>query len=113
MSNPTVGYAGQFDLMYVEEDLSLVLADIKTGRAVYEKDKVQLVAYAAASQRSPDRLEVLRVDPDQQEWEVSDSDSWAEEPQLLWGKFLEARAALGDISSLAAKIMDESTAELG
>lgn len=113
VSDPTVGYAGQFDLMYVEEDLTLVLADIKTGRAVYEKDKVQLVAYAAASQHSPDRLEVLRVDPDQQEWEVSDSDSWAEDPQLLWGKFLEARTALGDISELAAQIMDESAAELG
>jgi len=113
VSNPSVGYAGQFDLMDVEEDLTLVLVDIKTGRAVYEKDKVQLVAYAAASRHSPDRLEVLRVDPDQREWEVSDSDSWAEERQLLWGKFLEARAALGDITELAARIMDDSLPELG
>lgn len=111
VTNTEVGYAGQFDLMYVDEDMNVVLADIKTGKGVYDKYKVQLAAYDNAVEHAADRLEVIRVNPDRQEWEVSTSDEWPEDRSLLWGKFLEARVALGDITELAAEAMSGSEAE--
>ena len=46
--NPSIGYGGTLDLLARDRDGRTVLADIKTGRAVYHEAVLQLTAYAMA-----------------------------------------------------------------
>ena len=74
VKNTNIGYAGQFDLLYVDEDSNVVLSDIKTSNASYapyEKHKMQLVAYSKALELDVDILEVLIIHPDSESWKIS------------------------------------------
>jgi len=46
--NPELGYGGTLDLLCRDRDGRTVLADIKTGRAVYHETALQLAAYGMA-----------------------------------------------------------------
>lgn len=108
VANTDVGYAGQFDLLYVDGDGNTVLGDIKTGKHVYDKNLIQLVAYANAVNIEVDRLEVIRMNPDGRTWEVSTSDEWKEDRDELWEEFKELRNQLEDkkIESLKDRVED-------
>jgi hypothetical protein len=74
--HPDVGYGGTFDLLAYDRDGKTVLADIKTGKAVYKEAILQLTAYGMAPlvQRFgddkvypmplPDRYAVIHVTKD-------------------------------------------------
>jgi hypothetical protein len=74
--HPDVGYGGTFDLLAYDRDGRTVLADIKTGKAVYKEAILQLTAYGMAPlvQRFgddkvypmplPDRYAVIHVTKD-------------------------------------------------
>ena len=47
------GWGGTFDLLYYDGDRQTVLADIKTGKAVYREAVLQLAAYGMASYVQP------------------------------------------------------------
>jgi hypothetical protein len=51
--HPDVGYGGTFDLLAYDRDGRTVLADIKTGKAVYKEAILQLCAYGMAPLVSP------------------------------------------------------------
>lgn len=107
VTNIGVGYAGQFDLLYVDEDSNIVLADLKTGKGVYDKYKKQLVAYANALNLDIDRIEVIRISPDQERWEVSDDSQWTESRDDLWSEFRELREQMGDVRDRMEQIVEE------
>jgi hypothetical protein len=86
-------YAGQFDLLRVD-DGDVVLCDLKTSKRVYDKHLLQLVAYAHAVDIVVDRLDVIRLNPDGQTWEVSRSDTWVEGRDDLWDEFCTLRDQL-------------------
>ncbi len=95
--NQTVGYAGQFDMLYQDPATEeTVLADIKTSKGAYPKHRMQLLAYKNAVDVSIDRVEVLRMNPDYQEWEVHSSDNWQTPFVEYWDEFLELRESLND-----------------
>lgn len=95
--NREVGYAGQFDLLYQDtDDNETVLADIKTSKRVYDKHLLQLTAYSYAVDIAIDRMEVLRVNPDGETWEVSRSDEWIESRSDLFDEFCQLRDRLAD-----------------
>jgi hypothetical protein len=93
--NTDIGYAGQFDLLYAD-DGDVVLADIKTSKRVYDKHLLQLTAYSYAVDVVVDRMEVLRLNPDGETWEVSRSDEWIESRSDLYAEFCELRERLAD-----------------
>lgn len=105
--NTDVGYAGQFDLLY-EDDGDVVLADIKTSKRVYDKHLIQLSAYAEAVDIVVDRMEVIRINPDGETWEVSRSDEWIEDRDELFAEFCELRNQIADdeISRLKQKALN-------
>lgn len=109
--NETVGYAGQFDLLYQDPETDeTVLADIKTSKGVYDKHQIQSVAYMNAVDVTVDRVEILRMNPDYQEWEVSSSDEWDVDIVELWDEFLDLRKQIDD-SKIEAILGDESGME--
>lgn len=93
--NTDVGYAGQFDLLYADGS-DVVLADIKTSKRVYDKHLIQLSAYAQAVDIAVDRMEVVRMNPDGETWEVSRSDEWIEDRDELYDEFCDLRSQLAD-----------------
>lgn len=95
VKNTDVGYAGQFDLLYVD-DGDVVLADLKTSKRVYDKHLIQCVAYKHAVNIAVDRMEVIRLNPDSQTWKVSRSDEWVESEADLWDEFVGLRDELQD-----------------
>ena len=107
VTNVGVGYAGQFDLLYVDGDGDVVLSDIKTGKSVYEKNKMQLVAYDNALELPIDKLEVLRVNPDREEWEISHHTDWKESRKELWADFMDLRLEMGDVEEEFRQIAEE------
>jgi len=46
--HPLIGYGGTFDILAKDRDGQTILADIKTGRAVYREAVLQLAAYGMA-----------------------------------------------------------------
>jgi hypothetical protein len=56
--NPTEGYGGTFDLLARDRDGRTVLADIKTGKAIYHEAVLQLAAYGMATYVAPMGSEV-------------------------------------------------------
>lgn len=107
VTNIGVGYAGQFDLLYVDKDSNIVLGDLKTGKGVYPKYKKQLVSYCNALNLDIDRLEVIRIYPDGEEWEVSHDGEWTESREELWQDFLDLRHQMGDVEEKMQSIMEE------
>lgn len=91
--NHDVGYAGQFDILY-QDGKDTVLADIKTSKYVYDKFPLQLVAYKHAVPMAIDRLEIHRLNPDFQDWEIVTSDDWNRSEATLWSKFTSLRDEL-------------------
>ena len=88
--NPEAGYGGTLDLLAYDGDGRTVLADLKTGRAVYRETALQLAAYGRAKFLDPqdgllyampeiDRYVVLHVTDDGvREIEMAvGSDEWA------------------------------------
>lgn len=93
-------YAGQYDLLYQDPDGNTVLSDIKSSKWIYDKNKLQLAAYAEACNYTVDRLEVLKMHPEY-EWcvdadgyqpvEIQTDDEWDKSRTELWCEF-ESRA---------------------
>jgi len=96
-------YAGQFDLLYENPSGQLVLSDLKTSKWIYDKNKLQLAAYANAIDEEPDVLEVIKIHPeyewvkadDYQPIAVESSEEWDESIDELCETFLE-RAVEGN-----------------
>ena len=95
VANKNIGYAGQFDLLYHDKETNeTVLADLKTSKNVYEKHQLQLAAYRMAVPISIDRMEVIRMNPDKRDWEISSSHTWKTEIEDLEDEFIQLRAKL-------------------
>lgn len=110
VKNTNIGYAGQFDLLYVDDDSNVVLSDIKTSNAdyaPYEKHKLQLVAYERALELDVDILEVLIIHPDTRQWKVSHDDDWPEDTEELWEQFCELREGMGEVEDRMKQIAEE------
>jgi hypothetical protein len=110
VKNVSIGYAGQFDLLYVDDDNNVVLSDIKTSnvdRAPYKKHKLQLVAYMKALELEVDRLEVLIIHPDSEGWKISHNTDWDESIEELWQEFRELRNGMDDVQERMEAIADE------
>jgi len=110
VTNTAVGYAGQFDLLYVDNDDNVVLADIKTSNsrsAPYEKHKLQLSAYKNALELGVDILEVIIIHPDSESWKLSHHTDWDEDVDDLWAEFRELRESMGDVEDRMRTIAEE------
>jgi len=107
VTNVGVGYAGQFDLLYVDNDGDVVLSDLKTGKGVYPKYKMQLVAYDNALELPVDKLEIIRINPDREEWEVSHNDDWKESRKELWADFMDLRLGMGDVEEEFRQVAED------
>ena len=116
VTNTDVGYAGQFDLLYQDESAGeTVLADIKTSKACYEKHLLQLTAYKRAVPLSIDRMEVIRVNPDQKDLEVFDNTEWEKDESELFTEFCRLRGELEQqkLHTIIDTIQSSSTDEEG
>lgn len=90
-----IGYAGQFDLLYHDEETDeTVLADLKTSKYCYEKHQLQLASYAKAVPMTIDRMEIIRMHPDQQDWKIFPSYNWELSRDELETEFLGLRGKL-------------------
>jgi len=108
--NRDIGYGGQFDLLYQDHSADeTVLADIKSGKSVYEKNLIQLTSYKRAVDAEIDRMEILRMNPDQSDWEISSSHDWLDDEDDLWSEFVELRGQLEAerMDAIKAHIRDE------
>jgi hypothetical protein len=102
----SLGYAGQFDLLYYDaENDDVVLSDIKTGKHVYEKNMLQGEAYRHAVPIKVDRLEVLRVNPDFRDWELSSSEDWETTSDERWTEFCDLHSQLA-VEEMVESIQD-------
>jgi hypothetical protein len=110
VTNTGVGYAGQFDLLYVDDDSNVVLSDIKTSNAdyaPYDKHKLQLAGYAHALELDVDILEVLIIHPDSETWKISHNTDWPEDVDDLWAEFRELREGMGDVENRMKQIAED------
>jgi len=95
VANTDIGYAGQFDLLYQDgENGDTVLADLKTSKYCYEKHLLQLVAYKRAVPLAIDRMEVIRLNPDQKDWTIFPDTQWDANEEDLWTEFCRLRGEL-------------------
>lgn len=110
VSNDDYEYAGQFDLLYIDSDGNYRLSDIKTSKMVYDKHLLQLASYEHAVDVSVDLLEIIRINPNTETWEISTSDTWLEDRKDLWNSFVELRQQYEQekIDELKSKIDDEN-----
>jgi hypothetical protein len=116
VTNTDLGYAGQFDLLYQDESTDeTVLADIKTSKSCYEKHLLQLTAYKNAVPLSIDRMEIIRLNPDQKDWEVFDSTEWEQPEDELYTEFCRLRGELEQqkLHTIIETIQESSTDEAG
>lgn len=76
MLNDEGGYGGQCDLVYEDPRGNVVVADLKTSSSFRQKHRLQVVAYMKAVEQadwgpdSVDRIEVWRIHPDSETWQV-------------------------------------------
>ena len=108
VTNTAVGYAGQFDMLYVDDENRVVLGDIKTSNArsaPYEKHKLQLTAYKNALELDVDVLEVIIIHPDSESWKISHDTDWEEDVDDLWAEFRELREEMGDVEEQMKQIV--------
>lgn len=95
VTNTDIGYAGQFDLLYQDEEAGeTVLGDIKTSKSCYEKHLLQLTAYKHAVPMTIDRMEIIRLNPDQKDWEVFSDKEWGHDEDELFNEFCRLRGEL-------------------
>lgn len=111
VTNRDVGYAGQFDLLRIDENGDVRLSDIKTSKRVYDKHLKQCVAYKHAVPIAVDGMDVIRINPDGKTWEVSHSENWIEDEAELWDEFVGYREQLeqdllDDLVSQAKQLAD-------
>lgn len=107
VTNVGVGYAGQFDLLYVDSDGNLTLSDLKTGKGIYDKYKLQLVAYENALELPVDQLEIVRIHPDSETWEVSHDSDWTDSRRELWAEFMELRLEMGNVEKELRQVAED------
>lgn len=107
VTNTDLGYAGQFDLLYVDNESNVVLSDLKTSKRVYDKHRMQLVAYERALNIDVDILEVIRIHPDSKSWEISHDQYWTESRQELWDEFTLLRRGMTDVKKEFREIAKE------
>jgi hypothetical protein len=107
VTNAGVGYAGQFDMLYIDEDGDLVLSDLKTSKRIYDKHQMQLVAYDNALSLDIDRLEVVRIHPDSETWEISHDSDWPKNRNEIWGEFVSLRMSMENVEEEFKKIAEE------
>lgn len=109
VQNTDVGFAGQFDMLYVDKEGDVVLADLKTSKRVYDKHKMQLSAYMNAVNIDIDKCQVIKMHPDSETWEVSTSTEWFEDPDELYEDFCDLRAKLNeDLEAIADAGVDDA-----
>lgn len=74
--NDEDGYGGQCDLVYEDPSGNVVVADLKTSSSLRQKHRLQSVAYMKAVEGADwgpdevDRVEVWRIHPDSESWQV-------------------------------------------
>mgnify|MGYP002763087786 FL=1 len=108
VQNTDIGFAGQFDLLYIDDDGDVVLSDLKTSARVYDKHKMQLSAYRDAVPLKIDKLEVIRLHPDSETAEVSHDSDWLEDPDELYEEFVELRESMNeDLSRIKKHGVDD------
>ena len=98
--NEDLEYAGQFDLLYIDNDGDVVLSDIKTSSGIYDKHRLQTIAYNNAIDIDVDKLEIIRIHPDSEEYEISHDYMWSKSRDDFFKKLIYLRA-------LAKKKMSE------
>lgn len=86
--DPTYEYGGQADLIYEDEDGTIVLADLKTSSGIREDYKIQLAAYAFALPYDVGRVEVWRIYPDKKEVEIQSNEDWDRTLDSYYEQFL-------------------------
>lgn len=108
VQNTDVGYAGQFDMLYIDKDGKVTLADLKTSKRVYDKHKMQLSAYKNAVNLEIDQCQVIKLHPDSESWEVSSSGEWFEDPDELFEEFVKLREGMNeDLEAIAEAGVDD------
>lgn len=115
VTNTGLGYAGQFDLLYIDNEGDLVLSDLKTSKYVYDKHMMQLTAYENALTLDIDKLEVIRVYPDKEEWEVAhDGADWFNRRFIdfnskdeVWSEFRKLREGMTNVDEEFKKIAED------
>lgn len=74
--NEDTGYGGQTDMVYEDPNGDTVVVDLKTSSSFRHKHRLQSVAYMKAVEQADwgpdevDRIEVWRIHPDAEEWQV-------------------------------------------
>jgi hypothetical protein len=97
-------YAGQFDLLYEDNEGDIVLADIKTSKRTRKSNRLQLSAYSNALDIDIDEHEIIKLHPDY-EWvdsgykgykpvEIDNSRDWGKSIEEYYEEF-EERAWTG------------------
>lgn len=110
VKNTNIGYAGQFDLLYIDKDGNVCLADIKTSKYIYDKHQLQASGYAEAVTPIVDKLEIIRIHPDSGRWEVVSDDEWTDndfQPITREERFEEFVELCEQLDVDMEKIMDE------
>jgi len=107
VTNTGIGYAGQFDLLYIDDDGNLVLSDLKTSKRVYDKHQMQLIAYDNALSLDIDVLEVIRIHPDSESWQISHDSDWSKNRNEIWGEFVSLRQSMGDVEDEFRQIAED------
>lgn len=107
VTNTNTGYAGQFDLLYIDGDGNLVLSDLKTSKRIYDKHKMQLVAYDNALNLDIDVLEVIRIHPDSNTYEILHDDEWFEARDHYWDEFSRLRATMDNLEERMDKALED------
>lgn len=87
VNNENPKYAGQLDFLYERPNSDVVLADLKTTSGVYWTHRRQLEAYARALDRPIDDMEVIRMQPDKRETQLSRFSRWGDSHDELWSDF--------------------------
>lgn len=69
-------FGGQTDLVYEDPNGDAVVVDLKTSSSLRQKHRLQAVAYKHGVEQAEwgpseiDRVEVWRIDPDNEEWQI-------------------------------------------
>jgi len=117
--NTEYGYGGQYDLLYQTADDRVVLSDLKTSSGVRFDHKLQSAAYKLAVESATDyeidETEIIRVNPDYEEVEVSRSTQWDRSLEGLGHQFLaladKARVSYQQTIQAAAEQLESSVSE--
>jgi hypothetical protein len=107
--NSDLEYAGQFDLFYLDKEGDVTLCDLKTSSGVYDKHKLQTIAYNEAVDVDVDKLEVIRIHPDREEYEISHDSDWdkSREAYKRQLEYLRAKAKMEMDEEKLDKIANE------